>query len=323
MADFYRGSTPTFIFTPTVDIPAGTPTIAITQGDTALYPVVTENSGQYSCTLTSAQSSRFNVSDPVIAQLYFTSNASSTYLASHILSVGENYYDFQEEDEDDNPDVHQFELVLAEPDDVPVDEGWYELINEVYTLTQDTVPEAEKEYYLDIIPYFAATWVPTPLDPEYNVVDDIEEDDSPALDGWYELVNDKYVESTDQEPVNGKTYYVLDEEEDFDDEYDEFAQTFDGDAFAADMDLEENWEEDLDEEDYDLWVEDEMFIEADNIDDFEVTYEVVTPDPEDNPSNRGWLEYIDEDYEFTDDEIVKPGKTYYDMIVEDPEEEEE
>ena len=325
MVDFYRGSTPTFIFTPTVPIPQGTPAIIFSQGRTLVQPTVTVDGNQYKCTLTSSQTSAFNINDPVTAMLYFATESSVTSLAAHTLTVGENYYDFQEAEEEPNPDVHLFELVDDMPDDNPSSEGWYELVNGEYVLSVDTVPNPDKEYYLDVVPYFESNWLPVVSDPTYNPVDNNEIEtgdsgDSPALDGWYELVGGKYVLSTDSEPVAGKAYYVLDVNDDFEDEYDEFASTFDGDAFAKDMDVEETWEDDLDEEDYDIWLEDEVFIEADNVDDYDITYEVAYPAAGSNPMLLGLLEIVDDEYEFTEDEVVEPGKTYYDMVVTDPEE---
>lgn len=327
MADFYRGSTPTLTFTPIGDIPSGTPVISLSQSNVNLFPTVSVVSGTYSCTLTSSQTASFTISEPVIAQLYFVDTTSTTYLQAHMLSIGENYYDFQEVDDSPESPQHQFELVIAEPDDNPHTEGWYEISDDVYVLTNDTTPDENKEYYMDVLPYFRQTWVPTIEDPTFNEVEDIEtgeDGDSPALDEWYELINGKYVRSTDQTPVNGKTYYVLDLDDDYDDEYDAFEETFDGDAFAEDMGVEEDWEDDLDDEDYDIWLEEDVFIDADNIDDFDITYELVTPTGTENPYNMGWLEEVETDeYEFTEDEYVHTGKLYYDMIVMDPETDEE
>lgn len=45
------------------------------------------------------------------------------------------------------------------------------------------------------------------------------------------------------------------------------------------------------------------------------TYEAVTPESGDNPSEEGWYELVDENYVLSEDTEVSIGKTYYEQVI--------
>ena len=74
---------------------------------------------------------------------------------------------------------------IENPTGSPVEQGWYELIDEEYTLSEDTEVVVDKTYYRYIKTY---TDIPKDL-------------------GWYEKANIDYVLSLDEQVDLSKTYY--------------------------------------------------------------------------------------------------------------------
>lgn len=141
------------------------------------------------------------------------------YYTDEFLDETEQYYPFDEEED---------ELTN------PVAQGLYEYVDGMYILSEDTVPDEEKVYYVD-------------SDSEYEYVDDLEiEDDTaemslddiidendfptfeetdsyttegnfvyafteyitdPSAEGFYEIQNGAYVLTTDTEVIRRKIYY--------------------------------------------------------------------------------------------------------------------
>lgn len=75
---------------------------------------------------------------------------------------------------------------IENPTGSPVEQGWYELIDEEYILSEDTEVVVDKTYYRYIKTY---TDIPKDL-------------------GWYEKVNIDYVLSLDEQVDLSKTYYM-------------------------------------------------------------------------------------------------------------------
>ena len=325
MADIYRGSTPTLVFTPIGQV-SGTPSIRVTQGDIMIEPDVTYSNGKVSCRLTNQETAQFSTSQPVIVQEIWTPlSGPPTYFARHELQVGENYFEFQETEtaEGDAPPV--FEAIYLEEGDNPLVLGAYEYdeVNEEYVLTADQQVDWTKAYYYELNAAIGQSASDdASVTRTYILVDDIGEFDSPAGDGWLELVNGEYIVSSDVDPIPNKDYYILDLDDDYKDEHALLEDEFDGEAYCRDNDINPDWEELLTETDYDLWDESENFGDNENADNFTVTYTPVTPVGDENPINMGWCEYNSEtqDYDFSTDSAVQPGKTYYDMTFTDPDE---
>jgi len=91
-----------------------------------------------------------------------------------------------------------FSGLPATPDSTMI--GWMYNVNEDFTTDARFVEGAGKKYKAgenvivdDLSTYAAVT-------PQAG--------DNPSTEGWYELVNGKYVESTDTEVDSGKTYYA-------------------------------------------------------------------------------------------------------------------
>lgn len=86
------------------------------------------------------------------------------------------------EDEEVDPEKTYYEFVRG---DDPVAEGWYEQLFGGFMLTLDTSVVSGKTYYIFI------------------------KGDNPKANGWYEIINSMYVLSEDITAVDGKTYYRL------------------------------------------------------------------------------------------------------------------
>ena len=227
------------------------------------------------------------------------------------------------EEEEDEPESF-LEADLDETDS-PVALGVYEynLLTEEYFESSDVTNNESKIYYYPMSvleEYIDANDDDTK---NYIQITDVDEWDSPELDGWFELVSGEYIPSQDEEPVSGKTYYILDQDMGYEDEEAVVEQEFDGDAFCEDNDISTDWEVDLDEEDYEYWDESEDFDANDNSDNLTISYVAVQPEGDENPVNMAWLVLVDGEYEFTNDKVVEPGTTYYDMVVEDHSSDEE
>lgn len=318
MSEFYRGSTPTLIFTPN-GTPSGTPHVTLTQGEVRIAPAVSRDGNKYRVTLTSAQTSAFKSGSDVSAQLYFETANSFEYMPVHYISVKENYYDFQEDavaDEDLDP---VYGLMNPYETDNPSALGWYELSGDTYRKTSDTSPVTGKDYFVDVAAMLGVREVPMVSDASFIAIESVESYDIPEDMEWYEMADGVYFRSTDRSVVGGKTYYVIDRKDDYEDEYDLFAKTFDGAAFATDNGLDTDFEDDLSTQDWDPWDAAEEFSSNPNIDNYAISYNAVQPTGVENPVNEAWLELIDGEYEFTTDTYVEPGKVYYDVTFSDPE----
>jgi hypothetical protein len=80
--------------------------------------------------------------------------------------------------------------------EVPVTNGWYELVDGDYVLSDDSEVDNEKTYYV--------------VDAQYRLVDSTDAmyaSANPKHADWYEYSNGVYSASTDTAVANGKSYY--------------------------------------------------------------------------------------------------------------------
>lgn len=322
MSDIYRGSTPTLTFTP-VTFTIGTPKVVFTQGDRTLELDATVVSNKYKVTMTSEQTSMFVSGKPLLARVVVEDQNGKSFYRVHSLSVGECTVDFAEEiDPDPDPqvldDAPHFDFVEPEGDENPSERGWYEIVDDEYVLSEDTSIAVDKDYFVDVAALLSVLHENIDDDPEYIQIVDIEVEDSPFDLGWYELVAGAYVESIDENPLPGKTYYILDEDtrpDEYEDEYSLFAEAFNNDDYNRVSGIETDWEDDIDTSDNpNPWDEDDDFSREEDPDGFELDYVAVLPSAGAVPVNEAWCEVVDGDYVLTTDEYAVTGKTYYKMV---------
>lgn len=105
----------------------------------------------------------------------------------------------------------------------PAENGWYEIVDDNYILTEDTSPDPEKTYYefvkgddpkangwyeMSGTAYILSE--DTSIDTTKTYYEFVEGDhDNPRANGWYEIINSVYVLTADISVNPNKTYYKL------------------------------------------------------------------------------------------------------------------
>lgn len=121
----------------------------------------------------------------------------------------------------------------------------------------------------------------TPTPDSYSAVTPIE-GDNPKVNGWYELVDDVYIQTEDEEVDPEKTYY-------------EFVK--------GDDPVQEGWYEKVN----DVYI----LTEDTSVNTSKTYYTFIKGD---NPKAEGWYEIIESTYELSSDTVAVSGKTYYKLI---------
>lgn len=156
---------------------------------------------------------------------------------------------------------------------------------------------------------------------------DWSEVDFPSAEELYELVDGEYVLSTDEDSVEGKTYYYVDDLEDVEVEAEYFEYEVDSDESPSDLELYEfDGEDYVLTEDvvavagktyYEMLDSDESDIAADELDMDDAFY-TLSEDEVTSPVAQGLYEFSDGEYFISEDVEPVPGTVYYASL--DPEE---
>ena len=146
---------------------------------------------------------------------WYEKNENDEYILTEDITIqdGKQYYEKYERIPEDGDffvfieEVNVSYAQITNPDLTanPKAKGWYELINGEFVLTTDEIIQIGKTYYNKDFDLKAVPKRYTVLARE--VITNIDPEDNPQEEGWYELINEEYVLTEDTVVNIEKTYY--------------------------------------------------------------------------------------------------------------------